>query len=79
MDNPTKEYPMNPTLEMSKKFRTLFETEKKKLLFSSRLVNEDFAIQADDLMDEVDFTSFELENQMKLRLRNREALYLKKF
>jgi hypothetical protein len=27
----------------------------------------------------VDFTSFELENQMKLRLRNREALYLKKF
>ncbi len=69
---------MNPTLEMSKKFRTLFETEKKKLLFSSRLVNEDFAIQADDLMDEVDFTSFELENQMKLRLRNREALYLKK-
>ena len=69
---------MNQTIEMSKKFRTLFETEKKKLLFSHRLVNEDFAIQADDLMDEVDFTSFELENQMKLRLRNREALYLKK-
>lgn len=69
---------MNPTLEMSKKFRTLFETEKKKLLFSHRLINEDFAIQSDDLMDEVDFTSFEMENQMKMRLRNREALYLKK-
>ena len=29
-------------------------------------------------MDEVDFTSFEIENQMRMRLRNRESLYLKK-
>lgn len=60
------------------KFKTMFEEEKRKLLFSSRLLDEQFSVSPEDLMDEVDLTSFELENQMKMRLRNREALYLKK-
>ncbi len=66
------------SIEFQNKFKSLFETEKKKLLFSSKVASEQFSVQADDLMDEVDFTSFEIENQMRMRLRNREALYLKK-
>jgi DnaK suppressor protein len=63
--------------QFQSKFKSLFETEKNRLLFSSR-TNDHFAVQSDDLMDEVDFTSFEIENQMRMRLATREALYLKK-
>lgn len=64
--------------DLHTKFKTLFENEKRRLLFSGTIVNEQFTVQSDDLMDEMDFTSFEIENQMRMRLRNREALYLKK-
>lgn len=64
--------------EFQAKFKSLFENEKNRLLFSGRATNEQFAVQADDLMDEVDFSSFEIENQMRMRLATREALYLKK-
>lgn len=69
--------PSRPS-ETITKFRNLFENEKQRLLLSSRLIGEQFAVQKDEMMDEVDFTSFELENQMQLRLKSREALYLKK-
>lgn len=69
---------MNTSLEFRNKFKSLFETEKKRLLFSGRISTEQFAIQSDDMMDQMDFSSVEIENQMKMRLRNREALYLKK-
>ncbi len=69
---------MNRTPEFQTKFKTLFETEKNRLLFSGSVVNEQFTVQSDDLMDEADFTSFEIDNQMRMRLRNREAMYLKK-
>ena len=64
--------------EFQAKFKTLFENEKRRLLFSGRSATEKFAIKSDDLMDEVDFTSFQIENQMRMRLATREALYLKK-
>ncbi len=64
--------------EFQSKFKTLFETEKNRLLFSGRAPNTTFAVQSDDLMDEVDFSSFEIENQMRMRLATREMLYLKK-
>jgi len=64
--------------EFTTKFTNLFENEKKRLLLSHRKVDEQFAIRPEELMDEVDFTSFELDNQMRMRLRNREILYLKK-
>lgn len=60
------------------KFKGMFENERSKLVYSQEIVNRDFHLQADDLMDEVDLTSSELETSMRMRLRNREALYLKK-
>ena len=59
-------------------FKTLFEEQKNRLLYSNTILNEQFHVQPDELMDEVDQTASELEQSMRLRLRNREALFLKK-
>ena len=64
--------------EMIDRFKSIFEEERKGLLYSQEVLNEDFNIQKDDLLDESDLTSSELEQSMRLRLRNRESLYLKK-
>lgn len=60
------------------KFKQLFEEQKKSLLYSYKWINEDFKVQADEMSDEVDLTSAELEQDMRMRLRSREALFLKK-
>lgn len=64
--------------EFITKFKNLFEKEKNRLLFSGQIMDEQFVIQSDEMMDELDITAFELDNQMRMRLRNRETLYLKK-
>ncbi|OFZ18791.1 MAG: hypothetical protein A2X94_06230 [Bdellovibrionales bacterium GWB1_55_8] len=64
--------------ETTFKFKTLFEEQKRALLCTRKLASEDFRLQEEDLADEMDVTSSELETSMKMRLRNREALFLKK-
>lgn len=59
-------------------FKSLFEEEKHKILSNSNMLNEDFHIKQEDTSDEVDLTSREMQQAMSMRLRNREALYLKK-
>ncbi len=59
-------------------FKIRFEQELESLLYSQEVVNEDFHHTADDLLDDMDFTSAEMEQSMRRRLRNREALYTKK-
>lgn len=61
-----------------KKFKRLFEDQKKSLLFSDRVVREDFSVNSDDRLDELDQATSDIEQSMRMRLRNREALYLKK-
>jgi len=60
------------------KFTKLFEDQKAGLLYSYKLMNEDFTLKSEDLSDESDLSSATLEQGMKMRLRSREALYLKK-
>lgn len=64
--------------EQVMKFKKLFEDQKAALLYSYKFINEDFTIQSDEMSDEVDLTCAEMEQGMKMRLRNREALFLKK-
>lgn len=64
--------------ELIKKFKDLFEEQRKSLVYSQTFMNEDFAIQKEDMMDETDWTAMDLESNMRMRLRNREALFLKK-
>jgi len=64
--------------ELVMKFKKLFEDQRASLLYSYKFVNEDFTIQSEDMSDEVDLSCAELEQNMKMRLRSREALFLKK-
>ena len=64
--------------EMLKEFKKLFETQKSIIIASQSLTGEEFNLSKDDLFDEMDLTSSELEQSMRIRLRNRQTLYLKK-
>lgn len=59
-------------------FEKLFNLQLKSLQYSQEVVNPQFHLNGDDLMDELDMTSSELEQSMRIRLRNREALFAKK-
>lgn len=64
--------------EKLKKFKKLFEAQRKGVLFNDRVVREDFSVCADDRYDEIDQATTDIEQSMRMRLRNRESLYLKK-
>lgn len=61
-----------------KKFRKIFEEERHRILYNDRIVREDFTVNDDDKYDEVDQASSDIEQSMRMRLRNREMLYLRK-
>lgn len=64
--------------ERLKKFKKLFETQRNSLLFNDRVVREDFSVCNDDRLDELDQATTDIEQSMRMRLRNREILYIKK-
>ena len=66
------------TKDKLKKFKKIFEAQRKAILFNDRIVREDFEVNADDRYDEVDQASADSEQAMRMRLRNREMLYIKK-
>ena len=57
-------------------FTKLFQDQKAALLYSAKM--EDFSIKSDEMSDELDLSSAELEQSMRMQLRSREALFLKK-
>lgn len=64
--------------ELLKKFKKIFEKQRKGILFNDRIVREDFSVCIDDRPDEVDQATTDVEQSMRMRLCNREMLYLKK-
>jgi DnaK suppressor protein len=66
------------TAEQFMNFKQLFEIEMRNLVYTQTLMNENFHVHQDDLLDSMDLTSSELETSMRMRLRNRETLYAKK-
>ncbi len=60
------------------KFKGLFEEQKRNLLYTHAVINDEFVLPKDETIDDADMTSVELEQSMRMRLRNREALYIKK-
>jgi DnaK suppressor protein len=60
------------------KYKSMFEEQRRNLLYTQEILSPDFVIQKEDMLDETDWTSSELEQSMRMRLRNREALFLKK-
>jgi DnaK suppressor protein len=61
-----------------KKFKKLFEDQRQALLYNDKILREDFAVNVDDRYDEVDQASTDAEQAMRMRLRNRERLYMLK-
>ncbi|MBC7386763.1 MAG: TraR/DksA family transcriptional regulator [Cryobacterium sp.] len=64
--------------ETLNRFKKMFVEEKRKLLFSDKILREEFSVNADDRFDEIDQASTDMEQSMRMRLCNRETLYLKK-
>lgn len=64
--------------ETLNRFKKMFEGEKRKLLFNDKVLRDDFSVNADDRFDEVDQATTDVEQSMRMRLCNRETLYLKK-
>jgi DnaK suppressor protein len=64
--------------ETIKKFKKIFETQRDKILFNNKVAREDFSVCADDRYDEIDQATTDIEQSMRMRLRNRETLYIKK-
>jgi len=64
--------------ETVKRFKKLFENEKSKLIFNDRVLRDEFSVNADDRYDEIDQATTDVEQSMRMRLCNREILYLKK-
>ncbi|HAR44128.1 MAG TPA: conjugal transfer protein TraR [Bdellovibrionales bacterium] len=61
-----------------KQFKRLFEAQKRNILFNDRVIREDFSVSNDDRYDELDQATSDSEQYMRMRLRNREILYIKK-
>lgn len=64
--------------ESLKRFKRIFESQRSSILFNDRVLREDFNVCNDDRFDEVDQATSDMEQSMRMRLRNRERLYLKK-
>lgn len=64
--------------ETLNRFKKMFEGEKRKLLFADKVVRDEFSVNADDRFDEIDQATTDMEQSMRMRLCNRETLYLKK-
>ncbi|MCM2279691.1 MAG: TraR/DksA family transcriptional regulator [Oligoflexia bacterium] len=64
--------------ERLKKFKKIFEAQRQTLLFNDRVLREDFSVCGDDRFDEIDQATTDMEQSMRMRLRNRETLYIKK-
>jgi DnaK suppressor protein len=60
------------------KFKNLFEEQRMRLVNSFEMASESFSLSQDEKYDEADLSSHELESSMRMRLKSREALYLKK-
>jgi DnaK suppressor protein len=64
--------------EKLKKFKRIFDSQRQNLLFNDKIVREDFGVNSDDRYDEIDQATTDVEQSMRMRLRNRESLYIKK-
>ena len=61
------------------KFKKVLEAQRQNLFFNSdKVMRGDFSISQDDRLDEADLASSDIDQNMRMRLGNREALYLKK-
>jgi DnaK suppressor protein len=59
-----------------KKFQTMFEEEKKKLLVATQFKSDEFNPDEGDPSDDADYASGDLERNMRVQLKNRGVQHL---
>lgn len=60
------------------KFRKVLESQMESILHNGKVMRADFHVSTDDLFDEADLASSDIDQNMRMRLGNRENLYVKK-
>jgi DnaK suppressor protein len=79
MKSPITITPATMTPEMIRSFRNRFENARSSMTFTSLgLTNDSFHMSSEETKDETDLSASMTEQSMRLRLRNREALFMKK-
>ena len=61
-----------------KALQVMLEQQRKEILSNGKTLRVDFNVDKDELLDEVDTASHDIEQGMKMRLGNRESLYFRK-
>ena len=61
-----------------KQFKRMFQNEKHRILMDQAKMKEELTAEQTENQDEMDLSSYEREQALILRLKNRERLYLKK-
>lgn len=64
--------------DVLKRFKKMFEQQKQNVLYNNKVLRDDFEVNLDDRMDDVDQASADAEQALRMRLRNREMLLIKK-
>jgi DnaK suppressor protein len=62
----------------TQKFKRIFEMQLEAIAYNTRIVRENLSVSPDDRYDEIDHAASDLEQSMLMRLKNREALYVRK-
>jgi DnaK suppressor protein len=68
----------NLTNNAIQSLQTLLEQQRREILSNGKTLRVDFNVDKDELLDEVDTASHDVEQGMKMRLGNRESLYFRK-
>ena len=68
----------NLTSNVIKSLQIMLESQRKEILSNGKTIRVDYKVDKDELLDEVDTASHDVEQGMKMRLGNRESLYFRK-
>jgi DnaK suppressor protein len=68
----------NQKMEIMRKFKTLFESQRKELLASPAALQRELSADPAEMSDEMDQIAANFEQSLRLRLKSREGLYLRK-
>lgn len=66
------------TKNLIQSIQVMLEEQRKEILSNGKTLRVDFNTDKDELLDEVDTASHDVEQGMKMRLGNRESLYFRK-
>jgi len=66
------------TENVIRQLQVMLEQQRREILANGKTLRVDYNVNKDDLLDEVDTASHDVEQGMKMRLGNRESLYFKK-